>query len=112
MDKKGFTLVEIMIVVGIIAIIATMAIPNYFQVRQTALANSCIANLKEIHSAVQIWAMDTGAASDAIAATTDELAPYIKSWPYCGKPANTYDIPAVNEDPVCPVVANRATHHI
>lgn len=112
MDKKGFTLVEIMIVVAIIGIIATMALPNYFQVRQTALANSCIANLKEIRNAVQIWAMDTGAASDATPGATSDLAPYVKTWPHCGSPANTYEIPSVDTNPVCPVAGSRATHHL
>ena len=112
MNKKGFTLVEIMIVVAIIGLLAAIAIPNFVRARTQALTNACIANLKQIQGAVQVWAIDTGAASNATPATTGDLAPYIKSWPYCGSAANTYAIPSVNADPVCPVVANRGTHHL
>ena len=110
--KKGFTLVEIMIVVAIIGLLAAIAVPNFIRARAQAQATSCISNLKQINGAVQMWAMDTGAATDATPGATSDLAPYIKSWPYCGSTANTYEIPAANTDPACPVAANRTTHHL
>ncbi|MDP3729897.1 MAG: prepilin-type N-terminal cleavage/methylation domain-containing protein [Candidatus Omnitrophota bacterium] len=98
--RKGFTLVEIMIVVAIIGLLAAIAIPNFVKARTTAEKQACIANLKQIQGAVQIWALDTGALETATP-TTGQLAPdYIKVWPKCGGTA--YVVPAVDAEPVCP----------
>ena len=51
--KKGFTLVEIMIVVAIIAILAAVAIPNFVRYRKTSQMNACISNLKQLQAAVE-----------------------------------------------------------
>jgi prepilin-type N-terminal cleavage/methylation domain-containing protein len=100
MNRKGFTLVEIMIVVAIIGLLAAIAIPNFVRARETALKNACIANLKQIQGAVQVWAIDTGAASTATPGTGDLVPNYIKAWPKCG--TATYSVPAVDATPTCP----------
>lgn len=115
MNRKGFTLVEIMIVVAIIGLLAAIAIPNFVRARQTALKNACIANMKQIQGAIQVWAIDQGKSdTDAVvrdtAGTTIGVVPdYLKSWPKCSNTA--YATPAtVGTTPTCPNVATLTDH--
>ena len=52
---RGFTLIELMIVIAIIAIIAAIAIPNLLDARKAANEASAIASLRAIHSAQNIY---------------------------------------------------------
>jgi prepilin-type N-terminal cleavage/methylation domain-containing protein len=76
---RGFTLVEIMIVVGIIGLLVGIALPNFIKSRATSQQNACINNLRQINSAVQQWAMETGqAAGSAPPNMATDLTPYIQ----------------------------------
>jgi len=77
--KGGFTLVEIMIVVAIIGLLCAIVLPNFMKARATSQQNACINNLRQINSAVQQWAMETGqAAGSAPPSMTTDLTPYIQ----------------------------------
>lgn len=52
---KGFTLIEIMIVVAILAILAAIAIPNFITYRNTAQMNACKSNMQQIVSAAEAY---------------------------------------------------------
>ena len=80
LGKKGFTLVEIMIVVAIIGLLSAIAIPNFVKARTSAQTNACISNLKQIEGAIVLYNLDTGADP----ATLGALSPdYLKSTPTC-----------------------------
>jgi len=54
-DKRGFTLVEIMIVVAIIGLLASIAIPNLLRARHNANEGAAIGNLKAIMTALESY---------------------------------------------------------
>ncbi len=59
-QKSGFTLVEIMIVVVIIGLIVTMAIPSFRIVRERSQNSSFISDLRVFKGAVQQYALEVG----------------------------------------------------
>ena len=56
-DHKGFTLVEILIVVAIIVTVAAIAIPNLVRARINANEASAVASLKTLTSAAEAFRM-------------------------------------------------------
>ena len=52
-DDKGFTFVELMIVIVIIAILAGIAIPIYINTQEKAAESACLQNQKVIHLAAE-----------------------------------------------------------
>jgi prepilin-type N-terminal cleavage/methylation domain-containing protein len=53
--QRGFTLVEIMIVVAIIALLAAIAIPNVLRGRTTANETAAIGNLRALVSSLEMY---------------------------------------------------------
>ncbi len=57
--RGGFTLVEIMIVVAIIALLAAIAVPGFLRARKRSQASKVINDLRLIDSAVDQYAIET-----------------------------------------------------
>src|SRR5471032_2978475 len=76
--KAGFTLVEIMIVVAIVGLLAAIAVPNFIRARATSQANACINNLRQIHAAINEWALENGKSTASTVANTTVVSAYIK----------------------------------
>ncbi len=129
--KRGFTLVEIMIVVAIIGLLAAIAIPSFMKARTTSQKNACINNLRQIESAKDQWAIEKGGTNGTIIGPENTTAGtsvwyqlvgiqsgYIKTNPACpvgldstGKKGTIeravadYTVGAIGSNPVCNIVA-------
>ena len=106
MNRKGFTLVEIMIVVAIIGLLAAIAIPNFVKARSRAQQNACIANLKQIEGAIQVWAIDNTKANTDTPGWSDLTPNYIRTQPSCPGGGDAYVLPAVSARPTCSLDAS------
>ena len=69
--RGGFTLVEIMIVVAIIALLAAIAVPGFLRARKRSQASRIINDLRLIDSACDQYAIETNKKSGDAVAITD-----------------------------------------
>jgi prepilin-type N-terminal cleavage/methylation domain-containing protein len=114
-QQRGFTLVEIMIVIAIIGMLASIAIPNYVRSRYAAHKAACLANLAQIEGAIQMWATETRKG----AATTVEFSDindYLRRSVVCPAGgttfADSYQLTTVEAAPVCLRVTSGQYTHI
>jgi len=76
--RGGFTLVEIMIVVAIIALLAAIAVPNFLRARKRSQATRILEELRLIDNAQDQYAIDTSrAVGDPIGWT--DIQAYLKT---------------------------------
>src|SRR5437868_7286103 len=73
----GFTLVEIMIVVAIIALLAAIAVPGFLRARKRSQASKILNDLRMIDAAVDQYAIETNRVTGSTVNTADWVA-YLK----------------------------------
>ena len=101
-DRRGFSVLELMIVVAIIAIAISIAIPNFFHISVISKRTVCINNLKKITAALEQWAIDNSVSTGVSVTPQDEDYIY-KNYLRGGKPkcpsGGDYSINTVGANP-------------
>lgn len=95
-SARGFSLLELMIVVATITLLATIAVPAFMKAREASMRTACLNNLRQLSAACDQYRLDN---TNAVP-TLDDVSPhYIKHRPAC--PAGgTYELPG-DADPTC-----------
>jgi prepilin-type N-terminal cleavage/methylation domain-containing protein len=120
--SKGFTLVEIMIVVAIIGIIIAIAVPAFLRARENSRGQACQENLTKVDGAKEQYSIEgkvgNGDACDFDALITPNIIPpggtasvqaavgegYLRATPNC--PAGgTYTVNVIGTAPTCDYAA-------
>lgn len=100
--SKGFTLIEIMIVILIISILLTIAVPNWIKARETSRTTTCVANMTRIESAKEQFAMAAGFSSGDPCTFANIVPDYLKREPACPN-SGVYSPEPVGNSPRCTI---------
>ncbi len=99
MKRRGFTLIELLVVIAIIAILAAILFPVFARAREKARQTSCLSNLKQLGTALQMYVQDydgmtpphndgENMAADNPGRFVIRLLPYIKNEQILGCPSD------------------------
>ena len=102
LGRRGFTLVEIMIVILIIAILLAVAVPQFIKARTQSWQKVCMTNLRAIDNAKEQLAGDNKLNNGAPVAPGDIWPAYIRgsNFPACPGGGN-YTIGDIGQTPIC-----------
>jgi len=79
LNKKGFTLVELIVVIAVLGILAGIAVPRYSGIQDRARTRADEANLKILNNAIEIYYAENGTypSEDDITSFKSDMANYL-----------------------------------
>jgi prepilin-type N-terminal cleavage/methylation domain-containing protein len=106
-SRAGFTLVELMTVVGLLGMLLTLALPNLIRARSTSQERICITTLNKIEWAKQMWGLEHAKSIDEIPTDADLVGGggYLKFKPVCPG-SGSYDYNALKLPASCTITGH------
>jgi prepilin-type N-terminal cleavage/methylation domain-containing protein len=99
-STRAFTLVEIMVVVAIIGVLATLMIPSIVRARKQSQGRRILNDVRELNAAINQWAMEKNKV-DGDKVNTVEAATYLKgTWPKKDLLGNNFKVGTVGSSQV------------
>jgi competence protein ComGC len=101
-SSRAFTVVEILVIVGIIAVFLAMLVPALDNKPTKAPKAACVNNLRQIDYAQQIWAVEHNKTTNDIPGWSD-LQPYLKTNQVKCPSGGKYTLAVAGQAPACSV---------
>ncbi len=99
---RGFTLIEMMIVVGVIAVLMAILLPNFMKARDTSAKRSCLSSLRVIDQAKQQFALERGKRDGDAVGWGDVVPQYMRAQPSCPL-GGVYVVGSIGTNPKCAI---------
>ncbi len=101
-NKSGFTLLEILVVLSILALLVVIAVPSYIKTQREVERITCISNLKQIEEALERFAASAKLSPGDTVCFSDIVPDFIKLRPQCPS-QGTYSLNTIGEKPTCSI---------
>lgn len=83
-NNKGFTLVELVVVIAILGILSAIAVPRLNKSRQTAVVTAHNSNIRTLESAANMYIADKGIPSEEktfLGDSGNDMLDFVQEWP-------------------------------
>lgn len=107
----GFTVMEVMIVVLIVGVLVSIAVPQFLRARGRSMQRTCMQNLRKIADAKEVFAQEHKKADGDTVTMSDLYPDYVRGAAPPSCPAGgTYTVGTVGTEPTCSFVDPNYPH--